>query len=88
MAHQSTMLALGTTAPDFAWRAVATGKTVTLANFAEGALVGVFLRAHGSPADRNGHARGESAEQRRDTKSLLSSIHRLGAEAFILIGSR
>lgn len=47
MAHQSTMLALGTTAPDFALRAVATGKTMTLADFAEArALVVVFLSAH------------------------------------------
>jgi len=47
MAHQSTMLALGTQAPDFALRAVATGKTVTLSDFAEArALVVVFLCAH------------------------------------------
>ncbi len=47
MAHQSTMLALGTTAPDFALRAVATGKTMTLADSAGArALVVVFLCAH------------------------------------------
>jgi peroxiredoxin len=47
MGHQSTMLALGTPAPDFALRAVATGKTMTLADFAEArALVVVFLCAH------------------------------------------
>ena len=41
------MLALGTPAPDFALRAVAAGKTVTLADFAEArALVVVFLCAH------------------------------------------
>ena len=47
MAHQSTMLELGTAAPDFALRAVATGKTMSLADFADArALVVVFLCAH------------------------------------------
>jgi peroxiredoxin len=47
MAHQSTMLELGTPAPDFALRAVATGKTARLADFADArALVIVFLCAH------------------------------------------
>ena len=50
MAHQSTMLELGTPAPNFSLRAVATGKTMTLADFAtddgKRALVVVFLCAH------------------------------------------
>ena len=41
------MLELGTAAPDFALRAVATGKTMSLADFADArALVVVFLCAH------------------------------------------
>ena len=41
------MLELGTAAPDFALRAVATGKTMSLADFADvRALVVVFLCAH------------------------------------------
>ena len=47
MAHQPTMLALGTKAPDFALPDVATGRTVTLADFAHReALLVVFLCAH------------------------------------------
>jgi peroxiredoxin len=47
MAHQSTMLALGTIAPDFALPDVSTGRTVTLADFAHReALLVVFLCAH------------------------------------------
>ncbi len=47
MAHQSTMLELGTPAPDFSLPCVATGKNVGLADFADArALVGIFLCAH------------------------------------------
>ena len=47
MAHQSTMLALGTTAPDFTLPDVANALPVRLADFAEArALVVVFLCAH------------------------------------------
>ena len=47
MAHQSTMLALGTYAPDFALPCVATGKIARLADFADAsALVVIFLCAH------------------------------------------
>ena len=47
MAHQSTMLALGTAAPDFTLPDVATAAPVSLADFAEArALVVVFLCAH------------------------------------------
>ena len=47
MAHQSTMLELGTPAPQFALRAVATGKNMHLVDFADArALVVVFLCAH------------------------------------------
>jgi peroxiredoxin len=47
MAHQSTMLELGTPAPDFALPCVATGKVVQLADFADTrALVVMFLCAH------------------------------------------
>lgn len=47
MAVSSTMLALGTLAPDFALPAVADGRIVTLADFAEKkALLVMFLCAH------------------------------------------
>lgn len=47
MAVSSTMLALGTPAPDFSLPDVATGKTVTLADFADQkALLVMFVCAH------------------------------------------
>ena len=47
MAHSSTMLALGTAAPDFSLPDVASGRTVALADFADRrALVVIFLCAH------------------------------------------
>ena len=47
MAHQSTMLALGTPAPDFTLPHVATGRPYSLADFAgREALLVVFLCAH------------------------------------------
>ena len=47
MAFESTMLPLGTSAPDFALPCVATGRTVSLADFTDArALVVVFLCAH------------------------------------------
>lgn len=47
MAVSSTMLALGTVAPDFSLPDVATGKTVTLADFAgQKALLVMFVCAH------------------------------------------
>ena len=47
MAHSSTMLALGTAAPDFSLPDVTDGRTVSLADFAERkALLVMFLCAH------------------------------------------
>ena len=47
MAVSSTMLALGTTAPDFSLPDVATGRPVSLGNFADSrALLVIFLCAH------------------------------------------
>ena len=47
MAISSTMLALGTTAPDFSLPDVATGRPVSLGNFADSrALLVIFLCAH------------------------------------------
>ena len=47
MAHSSTMLALGTAAPDFSLPDVSDGRTVSLADFAERkALLVMFLCAH------------------------------------------
>ena len=47
MAHQSTMLALGTVAPDFTLPHVATGRPYTLADFRDKkALLVVYLCAH------------------------------------------
>lgn len=47
MLQESTMLALGTPAPDFSLPDVATGRAVSLADFASGkALLVVFLCAH------------------------------------------
>jgi peroxiredoxin len=64
MAFQSTMLPLGTAAPDFALPCVATGRTVRLADFADArALVVVFLCTH---CPYVVHVRSELARTQRD----------------------